>query len=179
MEVRYQAHTNMATHELRSITVRVAKGDYVISSKSGTVIPRNTSGGLCDGKIKDAVIKPVEKGGAAFNVKWLEKSSVAAADYDVSDPLTDEEPYFVVEMLLVVDDKGKKTICSYAQEWNRVQAEKQRAKEEMMKKLREGVRVEELGKEMKDAQRRAHEAQAKASEEGRDACFTAPGDKRL
>ena len=79
----------------------------------------------------------------------------------------------------MVDDKGKKTICSYAQEWNRVQAEKQRAKEEMMKKLREGVRVEELGKEMKDAQRRAHEAQAKASEEGSDACFTAPGDKRL
>lgn len=160
MEIRYQARTNMGAHELRNITVRVAKGDYVIASASGTVVARNTSGGLCDGRIKDAVIQPVEESGPKFDMEWLAKSTIAGVDVDVSDPLSDGDPLFAVDMLLVVDDKGKKAIYSYDPEWNAFQAERQLAKEELNRKLRKGVSVEDLGKEMDDARRRAHEVVA-------------------
>ena len=157
MEIRYQARTNMGAHELRSIMVHVPKGDYVIASASDTVVARNTSGGLCDGRIKDAVISPAEEGGSKFDMKWLAKSKIAGADVDVSDPLDDGDPLFAVEMLLVIDDKGKKVMYSYDPELNAFQAERKLAKEELMKKLRKGVAVEDLGKEMDDARRIAHE----------------------
>lgn len=176
MEIRYQAHTNMGTHELRSITVGTPKGDYVVASASETVVPRNTSGGLCDGRIKDAVITPAEKGGPKFNMKWLTQSKITGVDVDVSDPLTDDEPLFAVEMLLVIDDKGKRTVYSFDEKWNALQTEKQFAKDEMMKKLRKGVAVEDLGRELEDARRLAHEAASKTKS---DAVLEIPEDKRL
>lgn len=157
MEIRYQARTNMGAHQLRSITVHVPKGDYGISSTSGTVVARNTSGGLCDGRIKDAAITPIDDGGPKFDMKWLAKSTIAAVDVDVSDPLSDDDPLFAVEMLLVIDDKGKKTMYSFDPEWNAFQTERLLAKEELNKKLRKGVAVEDLGKEIEDAQRIARE----------------------
>ena len=158
MEIRYQARTNMGSHELRSITVRAPKGDYTIASASGTVVARNTSGGLCDGRIKDAVITPAEDGGPKFDMKWLAKSKIVDADVDVSDPLSDDDPLFAVEMLLVIDDKGKKTMYSFDPEWNAFQMKRQLAKEELTKELRKGVAVEDLGKAIDEAHRKAHEA---------------------
>ena len=100
MEIRYQAHTNMGSHELRSITVHAPKGDYVVTSASNTVIPRNTSGGLCDGRIKDAVITPAEDGSPKFNVKWLTQSKIVGVDVDVSNPLSDDDPLFAGKCFL-------------------------------------------------------------------------------
>ena len=176
MEIRYQARTNMGAHELRSITVHAPKGDYIITSASNTVAPRNTSGGLCDGRIKDAVITPAEDGSPKFNVKWLTQSKIVGVDVDVSNPLSDDDPLFAVEMLLVIDDKGKKTTYSFDEGWNAIQVEKQLAKDEMMMKLRKGVAAEDLGREIREAQRLAHEA---ASGKKGNTVLVIPGDKRL
>ena len=76
----------------------------------------------------------------------------------------------------MIDDKGKKTTYSFNEGWNAIQTEKQLAKDEMMMKLRKGVAAEDLGREIREAQRLAHEA---ASGKKGNTVLVIPGDKRL
>ena len=116
MKIRYQAETNMGAHEVRSIMISVPQGRYVISSSTGKVVPRNTSGGTCEGTMFDAVIEPVEEDGQEFALAWLESFELmcVGVDCDVSDPLSEDEPKFDIKRFLVIDDNGKKAIydCS-------------------------------------------------------------------